>query len=337
MATFRFPDIQGQMGLASTKQLLKAGASEWDLTQLAVNGQRVVRSVYRHGPANLSPRQLLIAGALWSGTRAVMTGAQALSIHGLLPGFDPLCPPRFLVPVQLRDRRNTLGMITSRTRIMPRSQLKDGLRVAVPDRALVDACREREVPESRLKMVTMTMLQRRLTTLDRLEVAVAAQGDALTGPIQDAMLAFRAGAWSPAEETLIKAVASDPGLPFMHANITLEDDQKRHIGIPDGYFEDSGVAVQVHSRLFHTGEDENGRDRWVTTIVRDVDYQAHGIVVVPVAPETLDSDIQGFLGSLRRIVAAHAGRGPKHVRIRPRPPRTDGSDAEGFIDPVRRA
>lgn len=314
-----FPNIPGQMGLASTKQLLKAGASEWDLTQLAVSGQRVVRGVYRTGLGDLSQEQILMVGALWAGPRAVMTGVHALLLHGLLPGFEPLRTPRFLVPQSMRDRRNTLGMVTSRTRIMPRGQLKGGVHVAMPERALVDAAQGREVPASRLKMATMTVLQKRLTSLDRLTAEIGAKSDPLTGPLQDGMLAFRSGAWSPPEEELIKAVAAEPGLPEMLANVVLEDAEGRFIGIPDGYFVDAGVAVQVHSREFHRGPDENGRDRWASTVERDAGYQAYGIVVVPVVPETLDANMKGFLANLRLILAAHAGRGPKNIRVRPAP------------------
>jgi len=316
MTTFVFPDIPGQMGLASTRQLLKAGASEWDLTQLALRGQRVVRAVYRSGTGQLTPRQLLIAGSLWAGDHAVLTGGHALVVHGLLDDLDPLARPRYLVPPQHRARRNAVGMVSERTRNMPRHQLVEGLRVARPDRALVDAAVRREVTDSRLKMITMTLLQRRRTTLERLADEIGVHGDANTGPVQDGMLAFTAGAWSPPEEVLINAIRADGRFPTMDANPVLERTDGRFIGTPDGYFADSGVIVQVHSKRFHTGEEPSGEDRFARTLARDTDYQAYGLVVVGVAPETLDHDLPGFLSNLLLIIAAHEGRGPKHVRIR---------------------
>ena len=155
MPTFVFPDIPGQMGLASTKQLLKAGASEWDLTQLALKGQRVVRAVYRSGTGAFSTSQLLMAGSLWAGPHAVLTGGHALTCHGLEPRLDPVLQPRFLVPPQHRARRNALGMVSERTRSMPRGLLKSGIRIAPADRALVDAARRREVaPTCRRRLKT---------------------------------------------------------------------------------------------------------------------------------------------------------------------------------------
>lgn len=174
------------------------------------------------------------------------------------------------------------------------------------------------VDTTRLQALTMTVLQRRITTFDRLTAQIGACGDANTGPIQDGMIAFRAGAWSPPEETLIRAVAADPRLPAMHANIRLEDAEGRFIGTPDGYFTDAGVVVQVHSREFHTGEDENGQDRWGVTVRRDTEYQTHGLVVVQVIPEALDADLPGFLDRLALVLAAHRGRGPRGVRVRAR-------------------
>lgn len=318
MPTFMFPDIPGQFGLASTKQLLEAGASEWDLTQLALRHQRVVRAVYRSGIGDLTADHLLVTGRLWAGDHAVLTGAHALVAHGFLGGSVPLAGLRYLVPPQHRARRNTLGMTTERTRNMPRSQLRGPLRVAPVDRALVDAARRQEVPRSRLKLLTMTLLQRRRTTVERLVDEIGVLGDATTGLIQEGMLAFRSGAWSPPEETLINAIKADGRFPEMAANPQLEDIHGNFIGTPDGYFPDSGVVLQVHSREFHTGTDDDGGDRWAKTLVRDSDYARHGLIVAPVAPETLDADLGGYLTTLLLILDAHRGRGPKHVRIRQR-------------------
>ena len=319
MSGFLFPDIPGQMGLASTRQLLKAGASEWDLTQLALRGQRVVRRVYRSGTGELTSNQMLVAGSLWAGPHAVMTGAHALAAHGLVDADDLEVRPRFLVPAQHRARRNALGMTSERTRSMPRSLLRAGVPVATPERALVDTAHRRELTASQLKLLTMTVLQRRRTTLARLEAEIAALGDANTGPLQDGMLGFRKGAWSPPEETLVAAVAADDRFPPMLANPLLDDLEGRLVGRPDGYFPDAGVVVQVHSRAFHTGKSDDGRDRWATTLVRDADYQTYGLVVVPVAPETLDNDLPSFLSTLLLILEAHRGQGAGRVLVQVRP------------------
>ncbi|MFT3877391.1 MAG: hypothetical protein QM708_13360 [Propioniciclava sp.] len=60
----------------------------------------------------------------------------------------------------------------------------------------------------------------------------------------------------------------------MLANPTLTTTDGRRIGIPDGYFPDAGVVVQVHSRVFHDGVDADGHDRLAVTLERDLVYQS---------------------------------------------------------------
>ena len=110
-------------------------------------------------------------------------------------------------------------------------------------------------------------------------------------------------------EAWLAELIETAGLPRMLPNPELRTADGRLIGRPDGYFPAHGVAVQVHSREFHSGEAADGTDRWARTVEHDSDYAAHGILVVGVAPTTLRDDPERFL---RRLVSTLevAGRRP---------------------------
>src|SRR5690606_25256309 len=82
----------------------------------------------------------------------------------------------------------------------------------------------------------------------------------------------------------------------------LETAEGQLIGTPDGYFEEAGVAVQVHSRTHHQGIDDQGQDRWGRTVEKDSDFVAVGVRVIGVTPWTLYSRPGWFLARLRKVV-----------------------------------
>lgn len=310
---FVFPTLPTPAGLATTRQLVDAGATESTLRHLAAKGHRVLRGVYAPRPGPFPTDTMLQAGALWAGSGAVLTGARALLVHGIPLAREPTTI-RFLVPATRRAGRRAGGVLTARTRHVPPGQPKDGLAVAPVERALVDASRYLELTDAELRATTLAALQQRRTTADRVAHELE-KTKRSSGGVLDGVVAFRGGAWSVPEAVLADGVRRHRRLPVMVANPRLVDADGRRIGTPDGWFPESGVAVQVHSRQFHEGTDAEGRDRWSATLAGDVDYTRHGITVVPVAPATLSDDLDAFLDKLADIVARLAGRAPQGVRM----------------------
>ncbi len=310
---FVFPELATPAGLATARQLVALGATEAVLRHLAAKGHRVVRGVYAPRPGPFSGATLLYAGALWAGPDAVLTGGRALLAHGLELPREPAMA-RFLVPVSRRAARRATGLATVRTRDLPRGQLRNRLLVAPVERALVDASRHLELPDSELRAVTIAALQQGRSTPDRVAHELEKARRSASGGVFEGVLAFREGAWSAPEALLAAGVRRHPRLPVMVANPRLVDATGRWIGVPDGWFPDAGVVVQVHSRRFHDGSDADGRDRWAHTLESDVEYTRAGLVVVPVAPTTLADDLGGFLDTLADIVARRMGSAPVGVR-----------------------
>lgn len=315
MSESPFPFIEGQRGLATVRQLNRAGWTASAIAHLAAtSGRRVFPSVYASHRGPLVRDDRLVAASLWAGPDAVLTGGWALARHGLDLPREPGVT-RFLVPPTRRTRSGPYGVVTSRSTVEVRSVVRNDVAVAVVERALADAGRYHEFPSGELEALTLSALQRRLTTPDRLDDTLVLRGPQGVGGVARGLLAFRRGAWSVPEAILADAVAHRRDLPVMLANPVLTTRAGVRIGIPDGYFVEAGVAVQVHSRTYHSGPDGRGRNRWEATVERDQEYQRHGIVVVPVTPATLRDGLSGFLDSLAAVVRQHSGRRPLDVVV----------------------
>lgn len=89
------------------------------------------------------------------------------------------------------------------------------------------------------------------------------------------------------------------------------------IGVPDAYLPVHGVAIMVHSRAFHDGFSDDGRDQWEATIEADSAYEARGIALAAVAPTALRDHPDRFLARLDRVVAAQHGRPRPRVVVAP--------------------
>ena len=306
MATFEFPVIPGQRGLATTRQLLEAGATLSMLQHMVRTNHRVFRTVYSPRPGPIPDDDRLVAASLWAGPRSILTGLHALQSYGFaLANKTPITT--FLVPHTSRARVRTAGFETLRTKRMPTPHPRDDIRVAPIERALVDACRLRQLTHRQLQGITTSILQHQRTTADRVSHEIELGVPNATGGIVEAVVAFRRGSWSVPEAQLDDVVRADPSLPAMLLNPTLVTGAGERIGVPDGYLPDAGVVVQVHSDEFHTGRDEHGRSRLASTLDKDLDYQTYDLAVVQVAPTTLRDSPQAFLKKLVAVVTPRMG------------------------------
>lgn len=309
-----FPSIPSQFGFATTAQLRERGFSEWELHEFALAGRRVTRAVYAATVGPWPEPLLRIAGGLWAGPAAALTGVASLKLWGVedLPKPEVI---RFLVPPDCRTRRNSLGMLTVRSRRAPRKFVRSDVTVASLERSLADAGRFKELSGNDLLAATLAMLHARRTTQELLAREVADGGDAGTRGVHEAIVAFRQGAWSRPEAVLGDAIRQDHRFPRMLSNPRLSTRAGVFVGVPDGYFPGEGVAVQVHSKKYHRGVDAAGADRWERTLARDLGYEEQQIHVVPVAPRTLYEDMGRFRDALAVVVSARRGQGPSHIVV----------------------
>jgi hypothetical protein len=167
-----------------------------------------------------------------------------------------------------------------------------------------------------LQAATISALQRRLTLPTHVEEELSRHRRSAVAPIRAGLAHFVKGAWSLPEAALARLLEADPGLPRFVMNKELWTVDGDRIGCPDGYFPEAGVALQVHSRTYHSGIDESGRDRWTATVEKDSSLAEHGVVVVPLSPSSIDRRPSQVLGRIRRALAANSGRDLSHVVVR---------------------
>lgn len=310
-----FPQIPDQRGLATTAQLRAHGWSSSALSHLvATSGQRVLPTVYLPHRLTIDVDDRVVAGWLWAGPSTVLTGTHALARYGIDVG-SPRPITRFLTGRDARNREGCHGMELRRTRRMPQAVVRDSVPVVPVERALVDAARYKEAPARDLTGWAISVLQRRMTSPDRLDAEITASGWVNLGALSAGCAAFRRGAWSRPEAAVWRLVEDAEDLPYMFANPQLLDAGGRLIGVPDGYFADEGVVVQVHSRQFHDGLAPDGTDQWASTVESDTRFARHGLVVVGVTPATLTERPDRFVASLSATLAANHGRAPRGVHI----------------------
>ena len=299
-----FPRVEGQQGLATRDQLIAAGWTKSAIRHLASTvGQSPYTGVYSWHRGPLTDAQLLTGAVLWAGPDAVLTGARALALIGLeLPSAPRAI--RLLVPHNKR-RRACADAVTLRTTRPPRRRTAHGFVVAATERALVDAGRARECDGATLRALTISALQRRLTTVARLTTELANAPRNGTAWIRRGLADFRTGYWSVAEAVLGTILGDERQKLRALFNHSLSTPDGRFIGVPDAYLPDHGIVILVHSMRYHDGLDAAGKDRWEATVEADGGYTEHGLTTIGVAPTALRDHPDRFLRRLDAVVALH--------------------------------
>lgn len=308
MRTPQFPDVEGQFNLATRRQLTTAGFTRAAVRHASQRDWHQVRPgvfVPHRGPLDADTR--LAAAALWAGPHAVLTGALALHRHGIRQADTSEAV--FLVPATARSRRDGRAR-TIRSARQTRVALHVGCVMVVPiERALLDLANHGDERSETLQTLTLACLQQRRTTPARVEDELQAAPRRGTAPVRRAVELYRRGAWSLPEASLAELVAADDQLPPMLQNVPLRSaDGRTLIGVPDGFFPDAGVAVQVHSRQFHSGYDEEGTDLWSMTVEGDGIYPEHDVICLGVTPRSIHRRAETTLARIRSVVLRNLGR-----------------------------
>lgn len=276
--------------------------------------QRLAPSTYLLGTAPPSDQQLVLAALAHAGPDAVVTGLVACRLRGL-PDVPPLQGVQVLVPARRRRVSRPLVRVTPTTR-PPATWLVDGVRVAVPHRALVDAAvrlrAERDVRGLLLGAVAAGRCQ--LADLcDELE-ARARNGTALTRRV---LVEAAAGARS-APEAEVAAVAHAAvrrgQLPpfLLNADVLVGG---TFVGRPDGWFPGLGLGWEVDSVRHHGSAHDLDQ-----TLARHDGFARYGLQLLHVTPQRARSLGSGYAVVLADAVAARRRGGqpePPGLLVRP--------------------
>jgi hypothetical protein len=247
----------------------------------------------------LSTGQRWVAALLEAGPDAVLSGEHACAWHGWRSARTD-GPVDVLVPMDQSAR--SLGFIrVHRTRRIEATPVRrPGLVIASRVRAVTDAARWTRHENAQLALV-LEAVQRELVTVEQLEHEVEAGPTRGSAPARAAIRAARQGVWSAPEHALMRLCSTSRTLPAAWPNPQLTAHDGSGLLSPDLWFDDVGLAVMVHSRTHHARDAE-----WETTVARDGELAAHGIVVLAFTPSAIAREPDHVL---RRVEQAHTTAG----------------------------
>jgi hypothetical protein len=235
--------------------------------------------------------------------RAVLTGADALELHGLRRMPQPSGPVHLLVPTAVRCAGRG-RLVIERTRRLP-APVPGRWPVAPVPRAALDFTR-RSSDRGVVRAVLAEVVQRGLCGPGDLAAELAA-GSARGSALPRSVLAeVLDGVRSPAEAEA-KELVGRSGLPTPLWNPQLRDATGRLVAVPDAWFDDVAMAWEIDSLEWHLGPAE-----YAATLERRARLMAVGVVVVHHLPSAVRERPADVLADLR-VNYAHAAR-------RPRPP-----------------
>lgn len=297
--------VRRQWGLFTKAQAAHCGLSPGALAwRLGRQWELVLPGVVHVDRSPLRLSQRMLAALLYAGPEAAVSGASAAWWYGLSHVPEPrviqveVPPPGHTRQARWADVR--------RSRVPDaRIRQRDPLRFVSPERAVVQGARAAHGGEAATALV-IEAVQRRLCTLDRLAHTNELLGRRYSAQASAAIREAALGAWSIPEARLGELVRSSTVLPPMWCNPQLRAPGGMTLLSPDGWFDDVGLAVMVHSRLHHDAE---GFDE---TIVRDGELAAYGISVVGLTPRVLAREGEQVLRRIERayVTARTAGVRP---------------------------
>jgi len=177
-----------------------------------------------------------------------------------------------------------------------------------PARALADAAR-RMRSESDVTALVIEGIRRELWTADQLLRELDDGSRRGSAHLRTALGLADAGIWSTAEGGALRIIEGT-GLPAPLWNQTILTQQGQFVGIPDAWFDEVALAVEVDSEEHHADG-----DGWRRTLMRQQRYARAGILCVPLTPRQITREPDEVARAIIEGYAAAAARPRPPVRI----------------------
>jgi hypothetical protein len=238
-----------------------------------------------------------------AGPEAVVTGVDALALHGL-SGAHLDGPVHVLVPPR-RHSRLVDGVFFDRTSALPVAQLRARFPVAPLPRAAIDTCRRAPSADHVRALLTSVIREARVSpaTLREELTKATSRGTALPrrilAELDDGVRSLAQG-WA-------KRLIHRAGLPMPQWRVPITGETGAHLATPDAWWDEVGLAWEVDSYAFELTPSD-----YAAALTRATHLTAAGIVVVHTPPAQI-RDTPTEVADLLR--AAH-----NRASTRPRPP-----------------
>jgi hypothetical protein len=238
------------------------------------------------------------AALLHAGHDAVLTGLDALELHGMRRMPSPSGPVHVLIPGERRRGGAGIALVERTDRLPP--AVKGRWPLAPIARAALDATR-RLTSRDEVRAVLAEVVQRGCCIPGELIAELADGSGRGTRLSREVLLEISDGVRSVAEAAA-REIAERSGLPAPLWNAKIYDRFGRFIAMPDAWFDDVGLAWEIDSREFHLSPADYER-----TLERRSAMTAEGIIVLHSLPNRLRHR-GAALDELRRTYASAVRR-----------------------------
>jgi len=312
-----------QYGLITSAQLAEMGVPRSTVARRTRPGgmwNRVLPGVHLIQGGMPDQLQRERAALMYAGEGAMLTGVTALG-H-LVPRALPLRPlpednfvtERVHVLVPHERRRSSVAFAD-----IERSRFVPGPDEVVRINGMVCSPVARAICDYARRMTSGTDVGALVIAGVRLGAVSAAElEDELkraprrgTAHLRDAIESVTAGVWSPWEGEL-RDLIRDMGLPEPLWNARLLGPHREFIAIPDAWFDDVALALEVDSREHHA--DEEG---WRRTLDRQARYAAAGVLCLPLTPRQIRDEREAVMLRIRAARESAGDRPRPHVTAVP--------------------
>ncbi|MBW0107129.1 hypothetical protein [Pseudonocardia sp. KRD291] len=239
------------------------------------------------------------AALLHAGQSSVITGLDALQLHGMSRMPQPSGPVHLLVPTTSRRTGHGISLL-ERTERLPRAD-SGRWPLAPPARAVLDACRRLRLRDQVRATIAEAVQTGRCGVAElAAELAAGSQrGSALPRQI---LAEVSAGARSAAEAAVVDLLRG-AGIAEPMCNAWLYRPDGTFLACVDLWFADVGLAWEIDSREFHLSPDDHER-----TLERHNALVAAGVPVLRSLPSHLTTRRADVLARLRDARAESARR-----------------------------
>lgn len=258
------------------------------------------------GPVTRDDRRR--AALLHAGPGSVLTGLDALALHGMGQAPYPSGSVHVLVPAD-RRRAGSGHVLVERTDRLP--EPSGGRWPLAPlARASLDAAR-RIRSRDQVRAILAEVVQRRLCTPAEL-MAELDSGSRRGTAIPRLVLGEVADGICSVAEAHARRLVLRSGLPAPLWNARLYDRDGRFVAIADAWFDDVAMAWEIDSRRWHLGPEDYAR-----TLDRRSALMAAGATVLHTQPQKLEERRREALAELKAVHAQAARRPRPPLRAEP--------------------
>jgi hypothetical protein len=210
------------------------------------HGRRLLPGVVMLGKAPPGRDQLVQAALLYAGSRSMVTGMDALRLHGIIPAVPG--PVQVLAPTRTRARSTEQVRVMGTARF-PEPVLRKGFPCTSVAHAAIDAVRALDTVDQARTLLTGLVRGGHLVAGD-LRAALGTSRSAGSALARRTLKELEAGARTPAEswaENLLRG----SGLPAPSWNASLRDTDGRFLAVVDAWWPEAGLVWEFGEPPWH--------------------------------------------------------------------------------------